>query len=92
MAVKRIQALVSGRVHGVGYRYFAVHAAKRLGLPGTVRNLPTGDVEVIAEGDEALLGELIDELRTGPSTAGVREVQVAWGAPEGRLISFTAVS
>ena len=82
MTLKRVQATVTGRVQGVGYRYFAVHAAQRLGLAGTVRNLPGGEVEVIAEGEEALMREFIGELHQGPSTAQVGEIQEAWSEPE----------
>jgi acylphosphatase len=92
LANKRIQAIVSGQVHGVGFRYFAVHLAHRLGLAGTVRNLPSGDVEAIAEGEESHLNEFIDELREGPSTARVSEVQVAWSEPEGKVGTFIAVA
>jgi len=45
--------LVRGRVQGVGYRYFALEAAERLGVTGYVRNLATGEVEVHAEAEEA---------------------------------------
>jgi acylphosphatase len=69
-----------------------VHVAHRLGLAGTVRNLASGCVEAIAEGDEVQLNNFIDELREGPSTARVSEVQVAWSEPEGRASSFIAVS
>ena len=50
---KRVQARVSGRVQGVGFRYYADHVAEQLGLAGTVRNTADGGVEAVAEGDEA---------------------------------------
>lgn len=48
---KKLAARVSGRVQGVGYRYFARETAAMLGLNGFARNLPGGDVEVEAEGE-----------------------------------------
>ncbi|HEX5322545.1 MAG TPA: acylphosphatase [Capsulimonadaceae bacterium] len=92
MSVKRVQAIVSGRVQGVGYRYFAAHAAHRLGLKGTVRNLPAGEVEAIAEGEEAALEQFLNELRQGPSAANVDDLQAAWGEPSGRFDHFEAIS
>jgi acylphosphatase len=69
--------LVSGRVQGVGYRYFARQSADRLGVAGFARNLADGSVEVIAEGDAAALGAFEDALRSGPSFAEVGNVERA---------------
>jgi acylphosphatase len=66
--------IVRGRVQGVGYRYFAVGAAERLGVTGFVRNLPNGDVEIYAEADEATLNLFRQELERGPRMARVTEV------------------
>ena len=66
--------VVRGRVQGVGYRYFALGAAERLGVKGFVRNLHSGEVEVHAEGDEQTLQLFRQELETGPWMARVTEV------------------
>jgi acylphosphatase len=79
MAGTAFTALVSGYVQGVGYRYYALRAAERLGLTGYARNLFSGEVEVVAEGAPELLRELLDELRRGPGGALVRAVNVRWG-------------
>ena len=63
--------LVTGRVQGVGYRYFVLREAERLGVAGFARNLSDGRVEVVAEGSEDVLGELETRLRRGPSFASV---------------------
>src|SRR5438552_16755943 len=68
------RCLVRGRVQGVGYRYFALDGAGRLGIKGYVRNLPTGDVEVHAEADEAALAAFKRVLEQGPRMARVTEV------------------
>lgn len=51
-----------GRVQGVGFRSSAAYAAKHLGLTGTVKNLPDGSVELVAQGPEDNLETLIKEL------------------------------
>jgi acylphosphatase len=69
--------LVTGRVQGVGYRYFVLREAERLGLAGFARNLPDGRVEVVAEGSEEILDQLEARLRSGPSFASVAGVDRA---------------
>ena len=68
--------LVSGRVQGVGFRWFVAHLAPELDLRGSVRNLPDGRVEVVAAGTEAALRELEAALKAGPPAARVDGVEV----------------
>ena len=58
--------VLSGRVQGVGFRYFTRRAAEGLELVGWVKNLPSGEVEVRAAGPPAALDSLRRQLRTGP--------------------------
>ena len=74
---------VSGRVQGVGYRYFVVREADRLGLAGYARNLEDGRVEIVAEGADAALASLEAALREGPSFARVERVEREEIAPRG---------
>jgi acylphosphatase len=74
----RLEARVYGTVQGVGYRYFVVRHARRLGLTGFVRNLADGSVEVVAEGKAATLKELVSLLEAGPSGAAVERVEAGW--------------
>jgi acylphosphatase len=92
MGVVRVQAIVSGRVQGVGYRYFAKHVAEQLGLVGTVRNGHDGHVEVVAEGEESAIDSLMKDLRRGPLHAEVTEVQTAYSDATGNFSSFEAIS
>lgn len=67
--------LISGRVQGVGYRYFAERVANQLGIRGYVKNLWNGDVEVYAIGDDASLEEFKRQLAEGPRSARVKGIQ-----------------
>jgi acylphosphatase len=66
---------VSGRVQGVGFRFFAEREAVSLGLGGYVRNLYDGRVEVYAIGSAQQLDALGQALRRGPRMAGVSGVE-----------------
>lgn len=79
---------IRGRVQGVGYRYFALRIALRLGVRGWVRNLPGGDVEVYAEGARDSLESFREELGRGPSSSQVDEVIEEVTAHAGRYSSF----
>ena len=81
--------LVSGRVTGVGFRYFAQDVARREGLTGVVRNLPDGRLEAVAEGDEASLTRLEMALRRGPSHARVEHVEVDAVPATGTYLNFS---
>ena len=66
---------VTGRVQGVGYRWWARAQAARLGVTGTVRNADDGSVEVQARGSDAVLAELERLLGEGPPHARVARVE-----------------
>lgn len=76
---------ISGRVQGVGYRYFAQKTANALGLGGYARNLDDGRVEVYATGPVEALSEFAGKLRQGPRWADVRGFEEQEAAPERRL-------
>jgi acylphosphatase len=76
--IEELHAIVQGRVQGVGFRYFVVEQAQRLGLRGYVRNESEGDVEVVAQGTRQILEQLLVALQRGPSAAQVQEVQSTW--------------
>ena len=68
--------IVSGRVQGVGYRYFALDAARREGIHGHAANRDDGTVEVVAEGESESLERFERALRRGPSRSRVEQVMV----------------
>lgn len=71
----RVRAIVSGSVQGVGFRYWAQHEARRLGLSGFVLNRADGTVETEAEGDAASVSSYLDWLASGPEWAEVTGVE-----------------
>jgi acylphosphatase len=68
--------IVSGRVQGVGFRYFAQEAARREGLHGYVLNRDDGSVEAVAEGEAESLERFERALRRGPSRSRVEHVLI----------------
>lgn len=83
-----MRALVSGRVQGVGFRFFVVREARRLGLTGAVANMPDGRVEVQAKGDGDSLEQLVKRLHRGPLLSRVDRVEVEWGVPIPEVTDF----
>ncbi len=67
---------MTGVVQGVGFRYSTRDAALRLDVAGWVRNLPSGAVEVLAQGPAQLIDEMIGFLTDGPRYARVSAVQI----------------
>jgi len=82
--------VVSGRVQGVGFRWFVLERASIEGITGWVRNLPDGDVEVMAEGDAEAMDRFERSVRQGPRGARVDDVTTDILAPTGRFPTFTA--
>jgi acylphosphatase len=86
---ERLTARIRGRVQGVGYRWWAVNVASRLGLVGWVRNADDERaVEVVAEGPPAALDRLESELATGPTAAHVEAVESSREPATGDLTRF----
>jgi acylphosphatase len=74
--------LISGRVQGVGFRYFAQRVAQELGVAGWARNLADGRVEVHGTGRAADLDHFEARLRMGPAHSDVRGFEVQQSSPE----------
>ena len=81
--------VISGRVQGVGFRYFTHDAAVREGVTGWVRNLPDGRVEAFVEGDEESVTRVERAIRSGPGGAGITTVYVEDEDASGTLKGFT---
>ncbi|HYL60835.1 MAG TPA: acylphosphatase [Candidatus Acidoferrales bacterium] len=74
----RLHLVISGRVQGVGFRFSARDEALDLGVTGWVRNLPGGEVEILAEGRRDRLLMLEAWAHLGPSLAHVTDVRADW--------------
>ena len=81
--------VISGRVQGVGFRYFTEAAAARDGIDGWVRNTPDGRVEIVAEGDGDAMERFECSIRLGPGGARVSHVEVDLAEPAGRQHGFS---
>ena len=90
--IVRLEATVTGMVHGVGFRYFVLREAMDAGLEGWVANLSGGRVRVVAEGPRPDLDVLLDRLREGPPAAIVDHVSEAFMPATGTLGPFTVRS
>lgn len=85
---ERLDVRVSGRVHGVGFRYFVLREAAALSLEGWIANDPDGTVHCVAEGPRDRLTTLLERLREGPPAAVVEGVSEAWMPATGTLGPF----
>ena len=81
--------VISGRVQGVGYRFFAERWAEQLGIAGYVKNLWDGTVEVYAVGDAAALEQFKLRLAEGPRMGRVAGVSESEEALDKRYVRFT---
>ena len=84
----RLHATVRGSVQAVGFRYFVLTRAQGSGIRGWVRNRGDGSVECVAEGPRPRLEWLLGELRRGPRSAEVSDVEVEWQPARGDLPEF----
>lgn len=92
VSAQRLTARVSGRVQGVGFRWWTRRQAVALGLTGWVMNADDErSVDVLAEGEGPALDELERRLRTGPSGAQVDGVRVERGPASGEFDEFGIV-
>jgi acylphosphatase len=80
--------VLSGRVQGVGFRYFTEEAARVEGVGGWVSNRPDGSVEVLIEGDRESVARVEARVRRGPPGARVESVVADDDVPSGRTGRF----
>lgn len=74
--MRRVKILVSGRVQGVYFRVFTQNKAKHFAIKGSVRNLPDGRVEIIAEAEHPVIEKFIKWCHKGPITARVDHLDI----------------
>jgi acylphosphatase len=88
----RLEARVKGRVQGVGFRYFVLTEATRLGLTGWVSNEQDGSVHCAAEGPRTDLETFLEALKDGPALAIVEYVAEDWLPYSGHWGTFSVRS
>lgn len=86
--MKRITARVFGHVQGVFFRDTTRRHAQQRDITGWVRNEPDGTVQVVAEGAEEELEQLLSFLHRGPSAARVDRVEATWQSATGEFTTF----
>jgi acylphosphatase len=84
----RAEIVVNGLVQGVGFRYFVLREAKKLDLSGFVKNLYSGEVLTVVEGEKAIIEALINKLKIGPIHASVKNFKVDWQEPKNEFTEF----
>jgi acylphosphatase len=84
----RAEIIVNGLVQGVGFRYYVQRKAQGLGLRGYVKNLYSGDVLTVAEGEKSMIEELIKIIKAGPSHAHVKNCRVDWFDNKNEFTTF----
>lgn len=89
MLKRSVYILVGGRVHGVGFRYFAKYKADELQISGWVRNTPDGKVEIEAEGESPNIEIFIDWIKIGPNRAMISTFSATTIEPTRNFKAFT---
>ena len=88
----RLEAIVRGRVQGVGFRYYVLKRATELDLSGWVANDTDGSVRCVAEGPPERIDTLEEILRRGPIGSIVDEVSAVRMPAAGTFTSFSVRS
>lgn len=91
MTQARAHLLISGRVQGVCFRMYTEEEARKRGLTGWVRNLPTGQVEALFEGEKEIIEAMIAWCHQGPPAARVTKVETSWEKFRGDFPDFRTV-
>ncbi|MFA5029240.1 MAG: acylphosphatase [Patescibacteria group bacterium] len=88
---KRLELKIEGRVQGVGFRFAALRKARELGLKGWVKNDFNGSVEIVAEGVDENLKELLDWCYNGSENSQVEAVTANWRAANDDFKEFSVL-
>jgi len=86
--MEELRAIVSGRVQMVMMRDFVQRSARKLGVTGYVKNLSDGTVEVVAQGERAVLENLLEQLHKGSMLSRVDGVVQEWRQPSAQYKGF----
>lgn len=87
--MKEFKIAFQGRVQKVGFRWTVVDVAQRLGLVGTVQNLPDGTVSAIVQGEKEAVLSFIDALKNEPGAHKITNVSLAEQEGKAAFSDFT---
>ena len=88
MNLVRVHIHYSGRVQGVGFRYTVKSLVPGYDVLGTIRNLPDGRVEMVAEGEQGELKEFLQAVRDSGLRRNIQDEEIAWEAAEDQFRGF----
>ncbi len=88
---KRAEIIAAGLVQGVGFRYYVVRHAQSLKLTGYVKNLFSGEVLTVVEGEVAFIEELFQKIKVGPSHASVNKCKIDWDEFKDEFLTFEVI-
>ena len=84
----RAEIIANGLVQGVGFRYFILRNAESLGLKGYTKNLYSGEVFTLVEGDKGKIEDLFNKIKIGPSHSSVKNCKIFWQDFKNEFSSF----
>jgi acylphosphatase len=84
----RAEIIANGLVQGVGFRYFILRNAEQLGLNGYAKNLYTGEVAAVVEGEKSKIEALFEKIKLGPSHSSVKNAKIFWQKPKNEFTNF----
>jgi len=86
--ILRAEIIACGLVQGVGFRHFVYQNARSLGLTGYVKNLYTGEVLTVAEGERYKIEELFKKIKIGPSYSRVTKATIEYSPAKNEFKTF----
>ena len=88
MSLVRVHVHYSGRVQGVGVRYTVRSLVPGYDVLGTIRNLPDGRVELVAEGERAELEEFLQAVRDSGLRRNIQDGDIVWEEAQDKFRGF----
>ena len=86
-----LQAIIKGKVQGVGFRWVVVEHAERHSLKGTVCNLPKGDVQVVAVGPKKELEAFIKDIEAEPGNGVIQSIHCKYIPSKDEYQTFSII-
>ena len=86
-----VKMKITGKVQGVGFRYFVLRQAQKLSIKGWVSNNSNGNVEALAQGEKEGLDHFIAKVKQGPTFSRVEDVSLNWVNEAEQYFSFEII-